>query len=111
MERKKYLAALTFTTLLGLSGCVVDTLPPGSPKDARAITTPGGIFFKKGNENDASLWKHELQHWKDYMEDPLFFQKYATDSEFACEAEKRANQAAQIFPTGDHAACDAVKDK
>lgn len=94
--RKELLLAASLT----LSGCV--------PAGADAVTTPFGIFYKDKNPSEQII-KHEAQHWEDYMNDPLFFEKYANDPVYACESEKKANEAAGIYPIDKHPACTELK--
>jgi hypothetical protein len=98
--KEKLVRAGLVAGLLGSSGCA--EMPA-------AVTTEHGIIYYNGSEKDPVVRAHEAQHWQDYMDDPEFFEKYASDPIFACEAEKRARKAAGQMPVDNHPRCDALK--
>lgn len=78
----KRLKASLAIVALSLSACV--------PVGTEAYTTPLGITYLNGSENNPAIVAHENQHWEDYQADPLFFWKYSFEKGYACEAELRA---------------------
>ena len=87
---------LVLLTGMALAGCTAPAY--------KAYTTPWGIYYKDKNPSKQII-KHEEQHWEDYMNDPLFFLWYNISPEYACTAEIRANEAAEIYPADQHPAC------
>ena len=85
---------------LTMSGCTAPAYD--------AYTTPFGIFYNNGSEKDPKIVRHEQEHWNQYGEDPLFFVWYALVPQYACDAEIRANEAAEIFSAEAHPACEKL---
>lgn len=90
-ERRRLLiqGGVSAIALLALSGCVVEELPAGAPEAAGAVTTPFGIFIRKGNESDPKVWEHEMCHVNQALEHGWidWFNRYGKDKEFARDQE------------------------
>jgi len=88
IERLRHIAGAGLLGL-ALAGCVVDELPAGSPKDAAAVTSRIGVFFKRGNENNPRVWQHEFCHVQQAQEYGWneWFDRYNDDIEFARSQE------------------------
>lgn len=88
---------------LTLSGC-------SAPAEYEAYYTPYGIVYQNNSENDPMVVIHEETHKRraEEMGILLFFYKYNTDPEFACEEEAVANLEAGYTDIFNHPACEGL---
>lgn len=101
-EKHIAIEKLTGAVSLGLLALAINACTPSY--EYEAYTTPIGIFYRDNPPSEATRL-HEEQHWQDFMDDPLFFFKYSFVKGYACDAEKRANEAGGIYPIDDHPEC------
>jgi len=78
----------------------------GCTPEPTAATTPWGILYINGADQNLRTVVHEEAHWRRYQEGELDFWRYLTDSDYRCMEEMIANLYAEIYPINDHPFCE-----